>query len=215
MNLSLRNMKIIAHDIISEELESYGLSTNIMPYTFVEYSGSRTLKKSTVIEKMSNWFIYKIAGGFYHPKSNNIVIFIDKIKKLDNSLYSLIEVCFHEARHFEQKQFNNLSYSGFLRDIDHFLEKNNYFTYLLNHDEFSIEVGAHLYSVKKAKEYMMKNYPEEYEKEKYNIYLREWKFSIDYSTYDFSKTLDKVIKCLKNKENSINTANSKENQNNI
>ena len=54
MNLSLRDMKIIANDIISEELESYGLSTNIMLYTFIEYSGSMALGKRIVIEKMSN-----------------------------------------------------------------------------------------------------------------------------------------------------------------
>lgn len=51
-----------------------------------------------------------------------------------------------------KKKFNSLSYDGFLRDIDFFVGKNNYFNYLLNHDEFSFEIGAHLYGVKKAKE---------------------------------------------------------------
>lgn len=104
MELSLRDMKKIAHEIISEELENHGMSANIMPYTFIEYSCSRILKKRTVLEKMYNWFIYKIAGGFYNSKSNNIVIFIDKMKKLDKSLYSLAEICYHEVRHFEQKK---------------------------------------------------------------------------------------------------------------
>ena len=48
MDLSLRDMKIIVHEIISDELERHGLSANVMPYTFVEYSGSNTLRKSTI-----------------------------------------------------------------------------------------------------------------------------------------------------------------------
>lgn len=65
MELNLRDIKGILHDIFNEELLSQGFQANIMPFTFVEYSGNNTLRKRTVLEKVSKWFIGCIYGGFY------------------------------------------------------------------------------------------------------------------------------------------------------
>lgn len=55
MTLNIRDMKKIIHDIIDEELGNHRLSAKVMPFTFVEYSGRRTLRKITILEKASKW----------------------------------------------------------------------------------------------------------------------------------------------------------------
>ena len=48
-----------------------------MPYTFVEYNGSNTLRKPTILEKTSRWLLAKQASGYYDTSKNNIFIFLD------------------------------------------------------------------------------------------------------------------------------------------
>lgn len=207
MELTLRDLKTISHDIIDQELDNYGISANVMPITFVEYSESRSLKKQTVLEKISKFIKGHSVGGFYNPSKNNIVIFIDrikKIKKIDRQIFNLAFVCYHEVRHRIQKEFSQYSYEGF---ID-FIDKLNIFDYGLSHDSFSYEIGANLYGVKKAKEYMIKNYPDLFESQKEYINLLEQIYYYQYLTYDAGLHVDsslavlKIMNKLSNKETS-------------
>lgn len=54
-----------------------------------------------------------------------------------------------------------------------FINKLDIFDYLLAHDLYSCEIGANLYGIRKAKDYMIKKYPQEYESQKAYIDLLE------------------------------------------
>ena len=196
MTLSLRDMKIIAHEIISEELESNGLNVNIMPYTFVEYSGSNTLKNPTILEKASKWLLAKRANGYFDTSKNNVVIFLDhfkKIKNVDNKLISLARTCYHETRHVIQMNYSPYSFDGFMNGIDNV----NYADYIISHDSRLFEIDANLFGIKKAKEYILKNYPEYYEENKEEIELREQIYNLEYLTYDAPSHIDAAVSFYK------------------
>ncbi len=94
--------------------------------------------------------------AFNNLKEKDIVIFlnrIDKIEKVDN-IFQLARTCYHEVRHSIQQNFDNYSYEGFLRNID--LLRTNKIYYQVEHDSFSFEIGANLYGISKAKEYIKK-----------------------------------------------------------
>ena len=196
MDLSLRDIKSIAHNILDEELSSHDLKANIMPYTFVEYSGSRTLRKRTIFKKISKWIKGHSVGGFYKASTNDIVIFIDrikKIKKFDKQIFKLAFICYHEARHREQAEFSPHSYEGFMD----FTDRLDIFDYGLAHDSFSLEIGANLYGTRKAKEYMLKKYPQEYESQKEYITLLEQIYYYQYLTYDAPVRIDAALASIK------------------
>lgn len=183
MTLTLREMKIIAHDIIESELEKNGLDVSVMPYTFMEYSGSNTLKKTTVLEKTSKWLFAKRAVGYYDLRKNNIVVFLDnfqKMKKVDKQIFKLAKICYHETRHAIQMNYSPYSFDGFMNGIDNI----NPLDYMISHDSRLFEIDANLFGIKKAKEYILKKYPDYYEENKDEIELREQIHNLEYLTYD-------------------------------
>ena len=196
MDLSLRDIKRIAHNIIDEELSSHNLKTNIMPLTYIEYSNNRTFRKRFILEKASKWIKGHSFNGFYKVSTNDIVIFIDKIKKIkkfDKQIFKLAFVCYHEARHREQVEFSPYSYEGFMD----FTDRLDIFDYKLAHDYFSLEIGANLYGTRKAKEYMIKEYPQEYETQKEYIALLEQIYYYQYLTYDAPVHIDASLASIK------------------
>lgn len=188
--LSVEKMKEIANSIIKEELEKNGIEVNILPVTNEEYC-------DYLISNSNSNFLSKLltliyAGG-YNDKNGNIVVFLDyisKLKNIDDKIFRLANVCYHEARHSKQLVIDDYSYDKFLRNVD---ENKKGKDYLLNHDKFSFEIGANLYGVRKAKEYLKNNNPELYEKAKDKIEKREKRYMYDYMTYDASYSIEKII----------------------
>ena len=196
--LSMEDMKRISHEIIEEELGQAGIEVNVFPLTFVEYYNSYVFnKKTNLINKMLLSTIPLIAGGFNDLKGNTVIFLnhINEIEKIENKIFRLAEVCYHEARHSIQQKFDSYSYDGFLRDIDHFLRTN--MDYTLEHDKYSFEIGANLYGVRKAKEYLKTRYPDLYKKHKEEIEKSEKRYQFDYMTYDVSDNIDRTIQMLK------------------
>ena len=70
---------------------------------------------------------------------------------MENKIFRLAFVCYHEARHVEQKEFDVYNFETFIDIID----KVNVLDYGLSHDSYSFEIGANLYSIRKTKEYMV------------------------------------------------------------
>lgn len=196
--LSMEDIKRISHEIIEEELGQAGIKLNVFPLTFVEYYSSYVFnKKTNLIKKMSLSTLPLIAGGFNDLKGNTVIFLdrINKIEKIEHKIFRLAQVCYHEARHSIQQKFDSYSYDGFLRDIDHFLKTN--IDYTLEHDKYSFEIGANLYGVKKAKEYLETRYPALYEKHKDEIEKLEKSYQFDYMTYDASDNIERTIQMLK------------------
>ena len=63
----------------------------------------------------------------------------------------------------------------------------------------SYEIGANLYSVFKAKEYLKNKYPEYYEQQKEEIHQLEQRYYHDYMTYDASDTVERMFQIIKSK----------------
>ena len=211
MDLTIRDMKIITNQIIAEEARKGKINPNenviFRPLTFVElYGGSRSLIKKNVLQKSSEYLFWRISEGFYNPNTNELVVFLDKIKeikKVEKRLFYLLHVCFHEIQHRYQFQYDSLSSSGFLIDIESYLMENRY-DYYLNHDNYFTEADANYSGVIKAKKYMIDYYPEEYEKEKYDIDLLEWRYLLDLKMYDISKSFDSIVKYIKKNKKRFN-----------
>ncbi len=108
-------------------------------------------------------------------------------------LFHVIKVSYHEARHSVQRTFDRYSYERFLYDIEHFFIEYFHIDYDLNHDDYSFEIGANLYGTNMAKEYLKKNYPQVYEKDKEAIKAIETKYTKDYMLYNPTYTLNKVL----------------------
>lgn len=192
--LSVEKMKEMANSIIKEELEKDGIEVNFLPVTNKEYC-------NYLISNSNSNFLSKLltliyAGG-YNDKKGNIIVFLDyvaKLKNIDDKIFRLANVCYHEARHSKQLVIDDYSYDKFLRNVD---ENKKVKDYLLNHDKFSFEIGANLYGVRKAKEYLKNNNPELYEKAKDKIEKREKRYMYDYMTYDASHSIERVIDLFK------------------
>ena len=113
---------------------------------------------------------------------------------ITKDLFQVIKTCYHEARHSVQQTFDRYSYDRFLYDIEKFYSKTDANRdYTENHDEYSFEIGANLYGVEMAREYLKKNYPKTYEREKRIIEAIETRYKSDYMLYNPSYTIDRVI----------------------
>lgn len=204
--VNIREMKRIAKEIMESESKKYGINIEIRPITFIDIINPRLFKSGNyTIEKRKRDFLNYIdfnCGG-YNDLKGTTVIFLNKLegsslKKID-SVYLLANACYHEARHSAQQQFDRYSYARFLLDIECFFMKINACRhYKRNHDEYSFEIGANLYSTRMAREYLKSNYPLIYEREKERINEREEHFLIDYKLYDAFYFIDKVIPSIKN-----------------
>lgn len=176
--LSMEDMKKISHEII-EELGQPSIELNVFPLTFVEYYNDYVFNKKYNLIKMASYSTIPLIADGFNDSKGNIVIFlnrINKIEKIEHKIFRLAQICYHEARHSMQQKFDNYSYDGFLRDIDHFLKTN--IDYTLEHNKYSFEIGANLYAVRKAKEYLKTRYPDLYKKHKDEIEKLEKKISI-------------------------------------
>ena len=196
--LSIEEMKRISHEIIEKELKQFGIELNVFPLTFVEYYNDYVFNKKNSLIKMASYStVPLIAGGFNDLKGNTVIFLnrINKIEKIEQKIFKLVQVCYHEARHSVQQKFDNYSYDGFLRDIDHFLKIK--IDYILEHDKYSFEIDANLYGVKRTKEYLKNRYPNLYEKHKDEIEKLEKRYQFDYMTYDASDTVERAIKMLR------------------
>ena len=194
-NFSIEEMKKIAHEVIEEELKTTSLKISVFPLTFIEYYKKEIFTKPFSLIRVKNAFISLHTFGMF--EKNNIYVFINriqKIKKPGKRLFKLLETCYHEARHEMQRRFKEGSYEAFFDDIESFIMKCTYNDYNKNHDCYSFEIGANLYGITKAKEYMQSNYPEIYEGEKDEITEIEEDYRFDYMMYDGPAIIDKFIK---------------------
>lgn len=113
-------------------------------------------------------------------------------------LFQIIKTCYHEIRHSIQANNDRYSYDRFLYDIENFYMKCDLGRdYNDNHDSYSFEIGANLYGIRMAKEYLKNNYPDIYEKKKYIIGVIEMDYKNDYHLYNPSYTIDRVIPWIK------------------
>lgn len=199
--LDIKKMKEIAHDIIDEESKKNNINVNVFPLTFVEYREGFEKREGRKF-KLYNAILYVGARGYYEVGSGNLYVCLENLGyllKLDNE-FKLAEACYHEFRHRVQDNFDAYSYDGFLRDIDNCIEKMKLSDYMLNHDSYSFEIGANMYAVSKAKEYIQKKYPQLYEELKDYIDRLEQKYTIDYLSYDASDTVERFIQRVKDRK---------------
>ncbi len=225
--LSTKEMKKIAYEIVSKELEKYdNINVHIFPVTTLEYY-TKYIKKlikfyiDNEIHLDKSDFLELIKEPFSNTLAYNqmfdvwidsqitkftifTVIFIKKIKKMNLPLINLLVNCYHEARHSIQLTFDNYSYVKFLRYIDGILIDNNNTDYNKNHNSYSIEIGANLYGITKAEEFLKNKYPDIYELEIETIKNYEKKYKLDYMLFDATVQIDKALNIANEKQINLN-----------
>lgn len=205
-NLSIEEMKKIVYEITDGELK--GHKVTVYPVTYNEYLNELS---NDIKFKLSDGIIRNIEGYNY---KGDIFIFLDKIYKCRDSLiwkiFSLAEITYHEVRHTIQSEFDPYSYNGFLRDIDTILRNITPEYYYSNYNSFSYEVGANIYSIQKAKEYIQKKFPSLYKKDVKKIELQEEKCMYHYMIYDAAENMDRFIKAIRKSSDIANKHSLKE-----
>ena len=201
--LSISDMKKIVYDVVNEELGKSDLDFSVFPVTFIEYYSDYVFKKKF---SLINQILYSLIpviddtiNGF-NDLNGNSVIFLDKvnrIEKIEDQVFKLLTVCYHEIRHTEQQKFDKNSYDRFLMDIEKFIRMYNNEDYVNSHDKYSYEIGANLYCINKSKEYLKRKYPSLYEKEEKKIKDLEKRYYLDYATYDASDVFNMFLRTIR------------------
>lgn len=206
-NINIQDLKKPIYEIMKEELAGYNV--NVYPVTYYEYFNELS---SDIKLKLPETIIRNIDG--YNDHKGNIVIFLERIYEYKGSLewklFCLLENVYHEARHVTQSEFNSYSYDGFVRDMDSAFRNINEEAYYTDYKNFSYEIGANLYGVKKAKEYLQKKFPSIYKKIEKKIALQEDKYNYNYMMYDASKNVGRFVREIRENPNITNTHSIKE-----
>lgn len=200
--ISVEEMKKIAREITESESKKYGIDINVRPVAFADIVNPDffTNRSYTIDKRMKDFYQYSyLPCEGYNNFKGTMVVFVDKllrsfVAKRISSIFMLANVCYHEARHSAQKTFDRYSYESFLRDIEQFYRKvGGNRDYKKHHDSYSFEIGANLYGIRMAREYLKKYNLEVYEKFKDKIDRVEQQYEEDYKMYNASYTIDRVL----------------------
>ena len=150
--LDIKKMKEIAHDIIDEESRNNNINMNVFPLTFLEYYKGFEEREGRKFKLYDAIHYVGVRG--YKSGKGNIYVCLENLDKFLGVInyFEFIQTCYHEFRHRNQEDFDEYSYEGFLRDVEHCIVFYDRFDYELNHDSYSYEIGANMYALSKAKE---------------------------------------------------------------
>ena len=202
--ISTIELKRIAREIITSEEDKYAISINVRPITFMDIISLKDSGYSMQKRKSDFGYYMDLNCGGYNDLNGTTVIFLDKLNKLSygrqiSNIFLLVSACYHEARHSEQQFFDKYSYARFLFDIERvYMQSDSSKDYNHNHNDYSFEIGANLYGVEMAREYLKKNYPRVYEEDKDKIDILEECFLVDYKLYNPTYFIDMVIPRIRN-----------------
>ena len=191
--MDINKMKDIVYDIFDKE--NIG-DNKIFPITFREYYNNYYYDNKLLL------LINNSING-YNDLDGNIFIFLDRFNKLLNRDYNFIcflETCYHEIRHSKQLLMNSYSYDKFLIDMDLYVKNIglfNKYKYLFCHNSYSFEIGANIYGIEKAIEYLKDNYCDIYYNNKNYIDKRELYYKFDYYNYDARMVFSNFINVLR------------------
>lgn len=198
--LSIDEMKKISYEIITEELKKADIKENIYPVTFIEYYKDYVFKKPLRLYP-EIFFLGNSSLAFHDNEDHDIVIFLHhlkKIKRIEKRVLELVITCYHETRHSIQETYDSYTYEGFLREAEEYIQDASSNKDDSKHyDRYSFEIGAQLYALSKAKEYLKTKYPNLYDKQKIMIDKLENKTQYYYLTYDALDTTERLIQAIR------------------
>lgn len=134
------------------------------------------------------------------------IIFIPE--KSDYNIEDLLQFtssCFHELRHtYQQKQISSDNFYNFMMQIEYTMQLYNQQDYINDHDSFYSEIDAINYGFSQSHNYLIQNYPLEYEKymnasgtPQYHITYSHIKEITD--KYEPHNTVDKIVYAIQKK----------------
>ena len=198
-NLEIKEMKQLAKQIIQEELKDKNIICDVFPLTFLEYYCDFLPHQKYHLMKSVSFATVPFSStlAFCQPKEKYIVIFLSKVnqlKKIEPKIFNLVFLCYHEVRHLEQDWVPIENFYGFLHEIEATIAKSYLaYDYYLNHDQYSYEIGANLYAVKKTEEYLKKNYPNIYLEHQLELQEKKERYEYDYFSYNPMDTFDRYV----------------------
>lgn len=206
-NRSLQELKNKCKLILQEESKQHGIDININPITIVEYYNSDIFKQQTKLKQIKEKYTIIKPCGFFDPKTEKIIVFIDRLTKHQkaDSIYILPTILFavyHEYKHqlqFASKEISELE--EFIIKLEKHIAANKTRDYNKNHEQYFIEISANLYAYNKTLEYIKNNEPNIYEQIKLYLETR-WILNTKQCqiNYDPRKTFDKFYKYYKFKK---------------
>jgi len=160
-------LKSIAKEIVTLESEKNNINIEAIPLTIVEYYKSEFFKKNFVLldknrKEFNNYILGKpfYTEGFYNHNKKQIIVFIKKVyeENFDLILINFINCLYHEIRHvIQHRDLNNASYQSFIFSMERFIKYFDAKFYDNNHDDFFMEIDAHLCGITNTIDYLEKN----------------------------------------------------------
>lgn len=184
--VSVNEMKKIVEEISASESEKYGIDIKIWPLSFIDIFNPNFDRgtKYTLIKRAYDYINYSLYNG-YNNENGSVVVFVDTLddRRVCSSLKDIMNLLILEAKYDLEQGYNRI------------LKRDSEYLRLLveRKDEYSFEIGANLYGVEMAREYLKKNYPKTYERERMVIDAIEDRYKNDYLLYNPSYTIDRVI----------------------
>lgn len=185
---------------ISQDEDKKLVSGNLKQYN------SNILKKGLRLVYKSTYKLLKpiTSYGWFNEKTKEIFIILTKYKyKIfigNNKLAKLIRTAYHEARHLYQDKviMQTSTYEAFLMQLEVFFKKigtkyipTGHINYIVNHDNYMLEIDANNYSAKKTIEYFQK-YPELYKMNKEYLKNIQKNYKQDLELYDAYSIFEKI-----------------------
>lgn len=198
-NLSQEEMKKIISDVVSDYKKNNDIDISIRLVTKKEfYQEFLRMKKYKYYKVLDYLKLPFTSAAITEELSKNIYIFLDAFSKYEDreiAIYKLVNYCYHEIRHREQYEFLPYSYEKFLSDLENFYRRIYSEDYQINHNKYSFEIGANLFSLDRTMKYLNRYYKEVCTNSKVlDMYNRKYEENIfNYFTYDLENIINKVI----------------------
>ena len=203
IQLNTKDIKKIITDIEEEERKESGFNGKIKSLTTIEYYKDSFKSKSfSLVKKITSLTTPLTASGIYNYKNASVVIFLDSYNKIIDpnvKITKFIKTCYHEIRHSIQEDFEPFSFNKFACDIDRLIAYYDSTLYAKRHDSFFFEIDANSYSIKKAKEYLEKKFPDIYNTEKIQKEIEDYDdyCLTNFILFDIGNSIEKTISLLK------------------
>lgn len=189
--LKIQKIKNMVLEILSNEFGNDGINVNIIPATNLDYYRDYVFKKKK--RNILDFIEPLYSLGLYDENNNVIIIFLNKLEKIEKEekmILDLLYYCYHELRHAMQNKVDIWSYQAFLESIEEIIRITCSVDYLLEHDNYSYEIGANIYGITRTKEYLKEKLPSFYDAVFDEIEKREQQIYINYMLYDASDVFD-------------------------
>lgn len=171
----IQDLKQLLKEAFEFDCEKHKREVKFYPFTIVEWYKSNILKKQLISNNSKDKILERYkpfqAVGIYFRTQKSLAVFFQRSEinslleytrfTLEELILYYIVAVFHELEHhyqyvsrYETRKSSKISFFDFIYDIEYFVFGNNTQHYHEHHDEYWLEIGANLYSVERACDFL-------------------------------------------------------------